>query len=140
MLRAAVAGKIDFAEAELLDLWWHIKLELVLGELVDQELLEYLRISQLRHLSYLGVPGLDQADWERHRDSEHEVYQQYVRLLVGADDNEERTRKEQLQSALKRAWENEFGSTDDPATQIRIDATALQLKLQREQGGQSGAV
>jgi hypothetical protein len=135
MLRAAVDGVVDYSQANLLDYWWHLRLNLLLNELVDREMLAYLRLSNQRHLAYLGVPGLTEESWKQHREGEHSSYEDYIKILLGVFQEDERSHKERLEQAMTEAWEREFGDTADPQTQVRIEAAAAQLRLHREQGG-----
>ena len=135
MLKAAVEGTIDYSKSNFHDSLWFLKLDFVLHEMLDRTTLEYLRVSQLRHLTYLTIPNLEPEHWENHREAEHSTYEDYIRLLLGEFDTEKEDRQTRIKRALTDAWSNEFGSPDDPKTQISIDAAALQLRLQREQGG-----
>lgn len=134
MLRAAVDGVIDYSKASLLDPRWHLRLNLILGEMLDRETLSYLRTSHARHLGYLAA-AIDPESWKKHRDAEKETYSDFVQILLGSFATEDRDHKQTLAQAMTSAWEREFGSTSDPDTQLRIDATAAQLRMQREQGG-----
>lgn len=135
MLKAAVEGTIDFSTANFHDRLWYLRLDLVLHEMTDRTTLEYLRVSQIRHLTYMTIPNIETKHWEDHRDAEHSTYEDYIRLLLGEYDDDKEDRQTRINRALTSAWANEFGDPDDPQTQLRIEAAAFQLSMQRKQGG-----
>lgn len=139
MLRAAVNGQLDFSETDLRDTWWVIKAGLILQEVQDQEILQFLKISHDRSLAYISSSMLQADTINHHLKLESELYDDYIHLLMGVEkDKDGKGRQEQIKDAMKKAWTQEFGDPDDPETQAKIDAAVLQLQLSREQGSKRG--
>lgn len=130
LVRAAVGGIIDFAQADLRDPAWHRRLGLIVDEMLRQDKLKSLELLHTKRLAVMQCFAQDPERFNKYAEEEAELLEDYFDTMHGRPAQKE-ARKVRMAKKLKQAWSQEFGDPSNPEVQQSIDAVAEYLRLRR---------
>lgn len=99
--------------------------------MLRQDGAEHTKVAHERQLALIGCSVLDANIYKKIFEDEANLCDQRVSALYGGIEKKE-DRKNKVASAMREAWEREFGKLDSPEVQKNIRETALGLKHVRQ--------
>lgn len=121
MVRAAVSGAINFAEADPFDTWWWIKTNLVLEEVSRQDQIVWLSANHRHWCAMMAHGNLKDNGFTKAQSESNELTDKIAEALypwrekaMGAQD-------------LVQMWIAEYGDPESPETQAMIDAACAAI-------------
>jgi hypothetical protein len=114
-VRACREGVIDFSQAQLRDVRWWRRANLLVGSMARDDDLEIVRALLRFHLALLGNTQLTEDSWKSSKKHALDLINEIVGLVQpwGARSSERRMTDEMAN--LRELYKREIGDLDDPA-------------------------
>lgn len=124
MVQAAASGAIDFANADLLDRQWWLKLRWILDRLEDEHMVDVYRLQHAQHASVLDYE-LDKQVFETHWEGGNKLIKKvYGTHFPWNSEQVHEDQKKKIYDELVEKWRARFGDLRDPAVKEKYDRMA----------------
>lgn len=139
-IQAAVEGVVDFSQADPYDKHWYMYRQLVLAGLKKKKEIELSQLDAMTRWRWLVLHKLygDNLSEETATSLTRPQKLAFEALYFPEDDAEEKALKTRVVSDMQ-AWENQFGSLDDPEVQKKLASWVENMERLMEETNQAVA-